>query len=342
MRATRRWRAGGVAGTALALLAVGPAARAPAEDGGERIPFPVGKTTIVRAEGKAYEIDGAQVIPPNAEVTVQLGVRIYGVNNASLDVQGGLKVHGTEGSWVVIDHVDFSPTVAPKRGFHLDMADLVGCRFKHGETQSFGGEITIENSCLQRDCEFDVRVTGGFLKIMTTEFGMPCRIRCDRQRENPVPIELEIRSSWMKEVFLSGTGTANFRHSEIRAGLECRGVTDVTVDGCDVGGKLAFLQGPDDSFSKVTLTKVNMFGSTLVLERPQGPRTKAERVKLDKFYFGPKSGGGATSDKDVGALITDKDDDPAQTVKAWWGKPADTPHQLVSYGTLRSRAPDLR
>ena len=46
------------------------------------------------------------------------------------------------------------------------------------------------------------------------------------------------------------------------------------VDGCDVSMGIAFHQGPDDSYGKVSLSKLNLFtGSTLVLERPAGPAT---------------------------------------------------------------------
>src|SRR5262245_3025263 len=168
------------------------------------IPFPVEKTGTVRSDaGKTYYIDGAKVIPRTAEVTVQLGVSIVGINKASLDVQGGLKVHGTQDVWVTIRNVDFSPTRSTLKGLHLDCADLHGCTFRYGEDATLQGDVTIENSCLQRDCTFDVRLGGGFLKIMTVEFGMPCRMRSVRQKENSVPVEVEVRSSWMKTIELS-------------------------------------------------------------------------------------------------------------------------------------------
>ena len=50
-------------------------------------------------------------MPKNVEITVQLDVRIVGINDASLDVQGGLKIHGTQDHWVKIDGVDLSPVL---------------------------------------------------------------------------------------------------------------------------------------------------------------------------------------------------------------------------------------
>ena len=63
-------------------------------DGAE--PLPVERTTTVRGRGTVWYVDGPTVIPPSAEIRIELGTRIVGINNASLDVQGGLKIHGTE------------------------------------------------------------------------------------------------------------------------------------------------------------------------------------------------------------------------------------------------------
>ena len=337
-------RFGGVCLVAFGLLAAWPVATAPVcarEPKGT--PFPVTKTTKLTAKRSPYIIDGPTVIPKTAEVTVQLGVRIIGINNASLDVRGGLKIHGTQDRWVKITNVDFSPTKMPHRGLHLDMVDFYGCKFKHGEDGELGGKITIENSTFQRDCEFDIRFLRGFLKIMTVEWGMPCRIRCDRQKENPVPIEVEIRSSWCRAVEISGPAMANLRHSEIRGGLTCRNVTELTVDGCDITNELAIHQGPEDSFKKITLTKCNLFdGAELILDRPAGQKTKTERVRLNKFYFGPRGAGKALKDKkQIAERIKDGADNERVSVKATWTKPNKRKHLLVNYDTLRTRVPPL-
>jgi hypothetical protein len=83
-------------------------------------------------------------------------------------------------------------------------------------------------------------------------------------------------------------------------------------------------------------------GSEIVFERPKGPDTKAEKVRLEKFFFGPKNGAGLTADKDVAALIKDGADDPNQTVRALWTKPKEKPHVLVQYGNLRMQVPPLK
>lgn len=306
-------------------------------------PFPLGRTTTVKGLGTKYYIDGPSVIPKNAEITVQRGVTIIGINGATLDIQGGLKIHGTQDTWVTIHAVDFSPTSMPRKDAHFDMVDFRGCRFQHADDQSIGGGITIENSCFQRDCTFDVRITGGFLKIMTVEFGMPCRVRSIRDKENRKPIEFEVRSSWMKAIHFSGPAMANFRHSEIRGGLHCMNVTQVVVDGCDISETLSFQQAAEESFKKLTLTKCNMFGeATVVCARPAGPKVKKERVRLQKFYFGPKDGPGLRDKDDIQARLRDGSDAEDGNVTIQAAKPNKRSHKLVNYDTLRDRAPALR
>src|SRR5438105_1382692 len=124
-------------GLLAAPLAVALARRVAADDEAPAgsVPFPLtGSPTVRATEGQhVYVIDGAQVIPPNAEIHVEQRVQIVGIHHASLEIQGGLAAHGTEANWVVITNVNFSPTKAPQKGLHLDMVDLHGCAFKHAE-----------------------------------------------------------------------------------------------------------------------------------------------------------------------------------------------------------------
>lgn len=309
------------------------------------VPFPVKRTTIVRAEnGPVYYVDGPTVIPKNAEITVQLDVKIVGINGASLDVQGGLKVHGTMDHWVKIRNVDFSPTREPKHGLHLDMVDLQNFRLVHGEGEGFTGELTIENAAMQRDCALDVCMRTGTLKLMTIDSGIPWTIRCESPDPRTKKILVQVRSCWARAIQLSGFCNATFRHSEIKGGLTCRNVSEVVVDGCDLTKTLAFLQGPEDRFKKITLTKCNLFdGCTLVLDREANEKAKKEKVKVDKFYFGPRDGPGAiTKTAEVQERIHDAEDEEHRRVTARVGKPAKKKHLLVNYEQLRLRVPPVR
>lgn len=306
------------------------------------IPLPVGKTSTVRGRGMTWYVDGPTVIPPNVEIRIELGTTILGINNASLEVQGGLKVHGTQGSWVKMKNIDFSPTVHAKRGFHLDMVDFYGCKFVHPEKAPLGGGLTIENSTFQRDCTLKFRVHDSFLKIMTVEAGCACEIHAVPSSKKF--IEIEVRSSWMRELTLTGMCRATVRHSELKAGITCRNVHDVEIDGCDVEADITFRQGPEDVFKKVVLTKCNMLsGANVVLDRPKGPKTKKERVKLDKFYFAPgERRVKALQGKAIAKRVKDGDDLPKGegSVFATWGAANKRKHQLVSY-TLKQRIPPL-
>src|SRR5262245_27509181 len=151
----------GIVSLAVVVLTIGSGATARGRDvalAGDpppknAIPFPLTGRQTVRAGANSYYIDGAQVIPAGAAIRVEKQVNIIGINQASLDVRGELAVHGTMDCWVHIRDVDFSPTVNPEGGLHLDMASLHNCKFKHAEGASYSGGITMENSALQYDCE---------------------------------------------------------------------------------------------------------------------------------------------------------------------------------------------
>lgn len=328
----------------LALVLLVPATGLLAEDSAPEVPpagavpFPVGRTTKVTArDGPVYYIDGPTVIPQSAEITVLLDVQIVGINGASLDVQGGLKVHGTEGRTVKIRDVDLSPTREPRYGMHLDMVQMRGCQIVHAEGEGFTGNLTIENALVMRDCALDIRMRKGTLKLMSIESRIPWVIRCESPDPRTKKIMVHVRSCVTLDIQLSGYCDATFRHSAIQAGLTCRNVSEVVVDGCDVSETLAFLQGPDDVFKQITLTKCNLFwGCTLVLDREANEKAKGENVRVDKFYFGPEEGPGAVTKKDdVAALIEDAEDVEHRRVKARVSSIAKKKHCLVDYDMIR-------
>ena len=326
---------------ACALLVVTAASAWAEEPPDGAVPFPVGRSTTVRADdGPIFFIDGPTVIPKSAEIGVELDVKIYGINGASLDVQGGLKVRGTQNHWVVIRNVDFSPTRHPRKGFHLDMVSLYGVTFRHAEGPAFEGELTIENAAVQRDCVFDVRMKKGLLKLMTIEWGTPTTITCEPEQARTKDVLVQVRSSWMREVRLTGPCDVTFRHSQIRGGLHLHNVTKATVDGCDVTGQLAVRQGAEDRFKGLKISKVNLYGpAQVILERALNPDAKAEKVRLDKCCFVSKTGAGLIAPKAIAELVQDGVDEPERRVTARITSPAKRPHQLVNYGDLRLRVP---
>ncbi len=325
------------------LVATAGAARADAPPTGA-VPFPVDKSTTVRAgDGPIYYIDGPVVIPPSVEIGVELSVTILGINGASVDVQGGLKVRGTQDHWVRIRNVDFSPTRKPKKGFHLDMVDLEGVTFRHAEGPGFEGELTIENGTFQRDCVFNVRMKKGLLKLMTLEWGMGTTIICEPENERTKDLMVQVRSSWMREVRLSGPCDVTFRHTQMKGGLHLHNVTKATVDGCDVTSTLAVRQGKDDVFKGLKISKCNFYGPAMVmLARPSNPDAKAEKVRLDKCCWVTESGAGLLKADQIAEYISDGEDEPDHKVKARVTAPAKRPHQLVNYKDLRLRVPAVR
>ena len=318
------------------ILAGGGGAPACGEDTpAHSMPFPLVGRMTVRADGKTYVIDGKQTIPGGSVIRVEGNVRIVGINKASLDVKGGLLVHGTQDCWVWIENVDFSPTTSPDNEVHFDMADMHGCRMVHAEGATFEGGFTIENSCFQSDCAFAIRMRSGYLRIMTTEFKMPCTI--DANPDKGMPPEVAVRTSWMKALSLSGSTRGTIRDSEVRGTLEAKNFGDLVIDGCDLFSDVTLRLGVDDSFSKLQLLKCNLFSGTLTLDRPAGP--KLEKVRLDKWYFeGVEGGPTGPSPKAVGERIKDGADDEKVSVKAFLNNPAGKQHNFVSK-SLRRRAP---
>ena len=326
------------------LLSAAPAAAESPPPGAK--PFPTNKSRKLRAkDGPVFYIDGPTVIPKKVEITVQLDVQIVGIHGATLDVQGGLKVHGTQDHWVKITNVDFSPTRSPHKGFHLDMVDLSGVTFVHPEGEAVAGTFVIENGSMQRDCAFDFRIQQGALKLMTIDSGIPWAIHCTPPEGKKPDIELQIRSSWARDLKIDGPCDATVRHCELKNGLVVRNFDTFVLDGCDVTvGSVAFHQAGDRSFKGLTLTKCNLYeGSTLILDRPAGSWEKKEKVKVDKFFFGPKGGGKGTTKKDaVAALVDDGVDKPERLVTAVVAKPSKKEHKLVAYSQLRLRVPQVR
>jgi hypothetical protein len=328
-----------VAAAAGLLLGAGivPARVARAEEPpANSVPFPTTGRQTVRAQGKTYVIDGKQVIPGGSVIRVEANVLIKGINNASLEVKGGLLVHGTEDCWVRIENVDFSPTVKPDNEVHFDMANLFGCTFVHGETAAFEGGFTIENSALQHGCKFAVRMKKGFLRIMTTNWKVPCVIDC-QPAGSKVP-EVAIRTSWMDAVTFSGDASATIRDSETRGPLEAKDFTDLYVDGVDLFQGAVFRQRAEGSFSKLKLVKCNvLYGMKLVLDRPTTEKTKMEKVLVERFHFEAGDAKADMTDKQIAERIDDGYDNPAVSVKAFWQNPQKSKHYFLSESLQRRR-----
>ena len=302
------------------------------------VPFPVTGRQTVRANGKNYVIDGKQVIPGGSIIRVEANVRIIGINDASLEVQGGLLVHGTQDCWVRIENVNFSPTVAPDNEMHLDMADMYGCTFVTPEASSFRGGFTIENSALQGGCKFALRIESGFLRIMTVNCKVPCHV--ESSSEKGTPPEVAIRTSWMQDVSLQGNAHVTLRDSEIRGTLEARNFTELVIDGCDLFGNVALRQGAEGRFSKLEFLKCNLFGGSKVcLDRPTGPTTKMEKVRIARFFFQDAEGRPELSDKQIADRIDDGADKAEVSVKAFWQEPQKRCHFFLSESLKKRRPP---
>ena len=302
-------------------LGSGGARTACAED----VAFPLSGKMTLKASGKRYVIDGPQTLAPGSLIRVETGVRIAGLHKASLDVRGGLRIHGASGDGrIEIENVDFSPTVAPDNEVHFDEVNFSGCDFVTAEGASFTGGFTIENASVGGS-KFAVRIKSGYLRIMSVRMNVPCSIDCVPDKGRPP--EVAIRGGTLTGLTFSGDALATVRSVDIKGTLEAKEFADLVVDDCNLHGTAAFRQSAERSFSKLQLLKCNLLeGSTLVFHRPAGPKTKMEKVRIDKFYFGTSSDAADLTDKQIAARIQDGADDEAVSVKAWWQYPQERPH----------------
>jgi hypothetical protein len=314
-----RARAACAAVAAVVTCVGSPRLAAAAED----VPLPLTGRQTVRAEGRRYVVDGKQTIPPGSVIRVEANVLIVGKNGASLDVRGGLRVHGIPGSRVRIQDVDFSPSVSPDNELHFDEVSFHGCTFAHSKETAYAGGFTLENASFGGG-PFTVRIRTGFLRVMSVEFSVGCTV--EGVANTGRPPEVALRTSTLQAVTLLGPMTATVRSCEVKGLLEARDFGDLVVDGCDLPGGAAFRQGPGGVFSRLVLTKCNLLdGARLVLHRPTGPKTKAEKVRIDKFHFGRTDGADMT-DGEIAGRIDDGADDEAVSVRAFWQNPKERPH----------------
>ena len=312
----------GAAATALLVAGLGLSPRA--ADAEEDVPLPLTGRPTVHASPKRYVIDGKQVIPAGSAIRVESGVRIVGINHASLEIKGGLQIHGIPGTRVQISGVDFSPTLAPDSEVHFDEADLSGCTFVHPEGAAFVGGLAMENVSFTGGT-FAVRIRSGYLKLMSAKIYVACTI--DSVPGKGKAAEVSIRSSMLGTLRLSGDSSATVRDSELGETMHAKNFTDLLVDACDLKNGITLEQDAEGTFSKLKLQNCNLLGgSKVVLRRPVGPKTTPEKVRLMKFFFGRSDDKPDMTDKEIADRIDDGADDPQVSVKAIWPNPKDRAH----------------
>lgn len=306
---------------------------------GLRLPL-TGKQTV-RNDGKNYYLDGACVIPPGAEIRIEQNVRVYGLNGASLDVQGGLSVHGTKDSWVYFVNVDFSPTTSPDKMMHLDMASMHGCKLVHAQDAAFEGGITIENCCWQYDCKFDVKVASGKLPADHDDrVHVPVQDRGDadegegRRVRDPDVLDEGHDVQGRRVGHDPPLRGARAARAERRDGLRRHtGPTSSRGRRCGRRRRRSLLEGPADEVQPVGRERTGP-------QRPAGADVKAERVQVERFFFENENGGAVLGEKDAGDRVKDGVDDPTQAVKAIVVTPNKRRHVFLS-SSLRQRAPPV-
>ena len=130
------------------------------------------------------------------------------------------------------------------------------------------------------------------------------------------------------------------RDTEVRGLLDARDFTDLTIDGLDLFYGLSLHQRAEGTFAKLQLLKCNLLdGSKIVFDRPAGPKTKMEKVRVERFFFGTLEDKPETGDKQIADRIDDGADSAAVSVKAFWEKPEDRRHVFVDKYLMGRRPP---
>src|SRR5438477_2580054 len=242
--------------TSLALVAAASWTVAPARESAatEDVPLPLTGKQIVRPIGKRYVLDGKQVIPSGSAIRIEANVKVFGLHGASLDVRGGLKVHGVPDSRVEIHDVDFSPTVAPIDEVHLDEVELIGCTFRHGKDAQFTGGFTVENAHVTTP--FDFHIKSGFVRLMSTTFDSNCTVTGFASTTKAA--EVAVRTCTLGTLRLVGPSAGTVRDCTIRQQFVATEFTDLVVDATDLSGSVSFLQTGDGSFAKLSLLNCNL------------------------------------------------------------------------------------
>jgi len=163
-------RIAGLSVLAAAALVPGAAAPAPAAD---EVPFPVSKSTILRAEGTVYTVEGRIRIPKGVEGSCQKDVHVKakGKGAAVIEVEGQFPVHGVDLREVIFEGVTVEP--AEQHGeIHLEH-----CIFRKGgglatpSGKAAAGDILVQACQFKENARVDLAVSGGTIQFLDSGLG---------------------------------------------------------------------------------------------------------------------------------------------------------------------------
>ena len=298
--------------------------------GGDELPLPTRKTTILRDEGTTYFVEGRRRIPWGVEISVQRQIRIVGRGaGAVLEVAGELKAHGVRGVEVILDNLWIEP--APKFG-RIQLDTVVfrsGGGVRTPEGVAVHGALVIEKTDFLKGTCVDVSFCGGLIRLLSAGFQVPVRIHarptagktrstvrltaiaCFSGRVDPLR-----RHGFEEGLLVSGFHKATIRNCRV-AGAKSEFVdcSALTFDANRVDSRVLALRNTKPGLFKGTkLQKCDVYAKEVVFFSPRGKGR--ETVLIDKCWFS-----GHTRVKDILAqVIKDAADDEKCGVAAHFVK----------------------
>ena len=261
---------------------------------GDQIPLPVKKSTILRKCGVTYYVEGRQKIPQGCEISIQKDVYIVGRgNDAVLEVEGSLQIHGVSKREVIIANIWIEPSKRCE-DIHLDMVKFRSSGGLRATRQvAAKGKIFVENVMFELGTKLEIHMAAGRIDLSATACQEPARIvGLVEKGKRFSALTVNIRGCYHiapPNGFAGGLTVIGARDLTVRlnrmAGAKSvfRDNVKLTFDGNKVQSQeLIFIQSQTGKFSKTKLQKCDIYSNKVIFRAPAG---KKETVYVDKCWF---------------------------------------------------------
>ena len=296
-------------GSLLLAVAFGGAfVAAPARGGDQPIdlPFPVGKTQILRNEKASYWVEGRIKIPQGIEVTVLRGIQIRGKGQgAVIEVEGELKVHGVQRREVIFENV----TIEPAPVFDAIHMDQTICRGGGGivvpKDKRARGYVLLELFDFVAPSVLELRMDGGSIELSSVCADLPVVLDAkDPADGTPNKVKFEVRGCIQEPRFecqphggrvglvggllASGANEMVIRLSRLGGALTS--VSDwrqiLIFDGNKVGSRrLEFVQPVGGRFATGQFVKCDVYSEKVKFSAPFAKQGEFEDTRVDRWWF---------------------------------------------------------
>jgi hypothetical protein len=311
---------------------------AASKGGGREIPFPVGKTTILRQEKVRYVVEGRVRIKEGIEITCLRDVYIVGKGkDAVIEVEGKFKVHGVGAREVIFENV--AVEVLPNfDSIHMDMAI-----FRKGasvrtvpDKPAAGKRFFLQMVDFKEDATLNLDFNDGQIQLRSVCSDKPVTIRGftpEGKKENKV------------KLFCLGCAEGG-EHPGLVGGLIVENVYDVTIRINRLGGeksefkgcRVLFFEGNKVTsksllieqtalldFRKTKFNKCDLYCDKVTVKSAPGEDKERDNLFVDRCWFK----GILDPDRVRKEILTDGADDEKNVAEVKLGKLGKRPLELA-------------